>query len=99
MTVSPEFVAATADAFEATVKRTYGSTEAPNVTTSTWNDSPERARETDGRAVGPGRAAHRRSRHRASTGHRRCRASSSCAVPNCSVATQIRAQTVGGDAA
>ena len=52
MTVSPEFVAATAEAFGASVKRTYGSTEAPNVTTSTWNDPPERARETDGRAVG-----------------------------------------------
>jgi acyl-CoA synthetase (AMP-forming)/AMP-acid ligase II len=52
MTVSPEFVVATAEAFGASVKRTYGSTEAPNVTTSTWNDPPERARETDGRAVG-----------------------------------------------
>jgi cyclohexanecarboxylate-CoA ligase len=52
MTVSPEFVAATADAFGARVKRTYGSTEAPNVTTSTWGDPEERARETDGRAVG-----------------------------------------------
>jgi cyclohexanecarboxylate-CoA ligase len=52
MTVSPEFVAATAAAFGASVKRTYGSTEAPNVTTSTWDDPPERARETDGRAVG-----------------------------------------------
>ena len=52
MTVSPAFVAATADAFDASVKRTYGSTEAPNVTTSTWDDPPVRARETDGRAVG-----------------------------------------------
>ena len=52
MTVSPEFVAATAAAFGASVKRTYGSTEAPNVTTSTWDDPAERARETDGRAVG-----------------------------------------------
>jgi acyl-CoA synthetase (AMP-forming)/AMP-acid ligase II len=52
MTISPEFVAATAEAFGALVKRTYGSTEAPNVTTSTWGDPPERARETDGRAVG-----------------------------------------------
>jgi cyclohexanecarboxylate-CoA ligase len=52
MTVSPDFVAATAEAFGASVKRTYGSTEAPNVTTSTWDDPPERARETDGRAVG-----------------------------------------------
>ena len=52
MTVSPEFVATTAAAFGASVKRTYGSTEAPNVTTSTWDDPPERARETDGRGVG-----------------------------------------------
>ena len=52
MTVSPEFVAETAAAFGATVKRTYGSTEAPTVTTSTWSDPPERARDTDGRAVG-----------------------------------------------
>jgi len=52
MTVSPDFVRATAEAFAASVKRTYGSTEAPNVTTSTWDDPPERARETDGRAVG-----------------------------------------------
>jgi acyl-CoA synthetase (AMP-forming)/AMP-acid ligase II len=52
MTVSPDFVAATAEAFAASVKRTYGSTEAPNVTTSTWGDPPERARETDGRAIG-----------------------------------------------
>jgi acyl-CoA synthetase (AMP-forming)/AMP-acid ligase II len=52
MTVSPDFVRATAEAFGASVKRTYGSTEAPNVTTSTWDDPPERARETDGRAVG-----------------------------------------------
>jgi acyl-CoA synthetase (AMP-forming)/AMP-acid ligase II len=34
------------------VKRTYGSTEAPTVTTSGPNDSVERARDTDGRALG-----------------------------------------------
>ena len=34
------------------MKRTYGSTEAPTVTTSTPRDSVERARETDGRATG-----------------------------------------------
>jgi cyclohexanecarboxylate-CoA ligase len=34
------------------VKRTYGSTEAPTVTTSTPADSIERARETDGRPTG-----------------------------------------------
>jgi len=52
MTVSPDFVEATAEAFDASVKRTYGSTEAPTVTTSTWGDPAARARETDGRAVG-----------------------------------------------
>jgi acyl-CoA synthetase (AMP-forming)/AMP-acid ligase II len=52
MTVSPDFVEATAEAFDASVKRTYGSTEAPTVTTSTWGDPADRARETDGRAVG-----------------------------------------------
>jgi cyclohexanecarboxylate-CoA ligase len=34
------------------VKRTYGSTEAPTVTTSTPSDSIERASETDGHATG-----------------------------------------------
>ena len=34
------------------MKRTYGSTEAPTVTTSTDDDSFEKARDTDGRAVG-----------------------------------------------
>jgi cyclohexanecarboxylate-CoA ligase len=52
MTISPEFVEETAGAFGATVKRTYGSTEAPTITTSTWSDPPDRARDTDGRAVG-----------------------------------------------
>jgi cyclohexanecarboxylate-CoA ligase len=52
MTVSPDFVESMAEAFGATVKRTYGSTEAPTVTTSSVGDPAERARETDGRAVG-----------------------------------------------
>ena len=52
MPVSPEFVDAAREAFGATVKRTYGSTEAPTVTTWAWDDSPERARDTDGRVVG-----------------------------------------------
>ncbi len=52
MTVSPEFVDATREAFGAAVKRTYGSTEAPTVTTWAWNDPPGRARDTDGRVVG-----------------------------------------------
>ena len=50
--ITPEFVDAARAAFGATVKRTYGSTEAPTVTTSAWSDPPERARDTDGRSVG-----------------------------------------------
>ncbi|HTZ09524.1 MAG TPA: class I adenylate-forming enzyme family protein, partial [Acidimicrobiales bacterium] len=50
--VSPAFVEATADAFACRVKRTYGSTEAPTVTTSGPADSLERARDTDGRPLG-----------------------------------------------
>jgi cyclohexanecarboxylate-CoA ligase len=50
--VSPAFVDATADAFACRVKRTYGSTEAPTVTTSGPTDSRERARDTDGHATG-----------------------------------------------
>lgn len=50
--VTPAFVAAAADAFGCTVKRTYGSTEAPTVTTSHAGDPAERARLTDGRATG-----------------------------------------------
>ena len=50
--VSPSFVEDTARTFGCRVKRTYGSTEAPTVTTSTDDDPFERARDTDGRAVG-----------------------------------------------
>lgn len=50
--VSPAFVESTAAAFACRVKRTYGSTEAPTVTTSGPGDSFERARDTDGRTVG-----------------------------------------------
>jgi acyl-CoA synthetase (AMP-forming)/AMP-acid ligase II len=50
--VSPAFVDATSDAFDCRVKRTYGSTEAPTVTTSGPEDSAERARDTDGRVMG-----------------------------------------------
>jgi acyl-CoA synthetase (AMP-forming)/AMP-acid ligase II len=50
--VSPAFVETTAATFDCRVKRTYGSTEAPTVTTSGPDDSPERARDTDGRAIG-----------------------------------------------
>jgi acyl-CoA synthetase (AMP-forming)/AMP-acid ligase II len=50
--VSPAFVDATSESFGCRVKRTYGSTEAPTVTTSGPDDSIERARDTDGRALG-----------------------------------------------
>jgi cyclohexanecarboxylate-CoA ligase len=50
--VTPAFVDQAADAFGCTVKRTYGSTEAPTVTTSHRGDPPERARATDGRVTG-----------------------------------------------
>ena len=50
--VTPAFVEDTARTFDCRVKRTYGSTEAPTVTTSTDEDPFEQARDTDGRAVG-----------------------------------------------
>jgi len=50
--VTPAFVAETAEVFGATVKRTYGSTEAPTVTTSHAGDDPVRAAATDGRPTG-----------------------------------------------
>jgi acyl-CoA synthetase (AMP-forming)/AMP-acid ligase II len=50
--VTAAFVDEASEAFGARVKRTYGSTEAPTVTTSTPRDSVERARETDGRVTG-----------------------------------------------
>jgi len=50
--VTPAFVESTAAAFDCTVKRTYGSTEAPTVTTSYQGDPMARARDTDGRATG-----------------------------------------------
>ena len=52
MGVTPEFIDSARLAFGAMVKRTYGSTEAPTVTTSTFEDGPDRARDTDGRSVG-----------------------------------------------
>jgi acyl-CoA synthetase (AMP-forming)/AMP-acid ligase II len=51
MAIAPEFVDSSRRAFGATVKRTYGSTEAPTITTSAWNDPPDRARDTDGHVV------------------------------------------------
>jgi cyclohexanecarboxylate-CoA ligase len=50
--VTPAFVEAASAALGCRVKRTYGSTEAPTITTSTPRDSARRARETDGRATG-----------------------------------------------
>ena len=50
--VTPAFVDAAADALGCVVKRTYGSTEAPTVTTTHSGDDPERARTTDGRPTG-----------------------------------------------
>ncbi len=50
--VSPAFVEAAGDALGAVVKRSYGSTEAPTVSTCTNEDPPARRRDTDGRAVG-----------------------------------------------
>ena len=50
--VTPAFIEETARLFHCRVKRTYGSTEAPTVTTSTNDDPFEMARDTDGRAIG-----------------------------------------------
>jgi acyl-CoA synthetase (AMP-forming)/AMP-acid ligase II len=50
--VTAAFVEEASAAFGARVKRTYGSTEAPTVTTSFASDPVERARSTDGRATG-----------------------------------------------
>ncbi len=52
MGVTPEFIDEAREGFGAVVKRTYGSTEAPTVTTSRWDDEPDRARDTDGHSVG-----------------------------------------------
>ena len=50
--VTPSFVDAAERAFGCVVKRTYGSTEAPTVTTTHSGDDRERARSTDGRPTG-----------------------------------------------
>ncbi len=50
--VTPAFVEEAVAALGCRVKRTYGSTEAPTVTTTTQEDSQEMARDTDGRPVG-----------------------------------------------
>jgi cyclohexanecarboxylate-CoA ligase len=50
--VSPAFVRSASAALGCRIKRSYGSTEAPTITTSTLDDDPHRAAETDGRPVG-----------------------------------------------
>src|SRR5438045_5889887 len=50
--VTPAFVERASAAFGCVVKRTYGSTEAPTITTSQPGDDPVRAASTDGRATG-----------------------------------------------
>ncbi len=50
--VTPAFVHEASARLGAAVKRTYGSTEAPAVTTSHVGDPPERAADADGRAAG-----------------------------------------------
>ncbi|MBV8951479.1 MAG: AMP-binding protein [Actinobacteria bacterium] len=50
--VTPAFVTEAAHRLSARVKRTYGSTEAPTVTTSFAGDPDEQARATDGRSTG-----------------------------------------------
>ena len=50
--VTPAFVQDASTRLGATVKRSYGSTEAPTLTTSTVSDPAARAVETDGRVVG-----------------------------------------------
>lgn len=50
--VTSAFVERASSAFGCTIKRTYGSTEAPTITTSHAGDDPDRARDTDGRPVG-----------------------------------------------
>jgi cyclohexanecarboxylate-CoA ligase len=50
--VTPAFIRTASEMLGCAVKRTYGSTEAPTVATSTSTDRPDRAATTDGRAVG-----------------------------------------------
>lgn len=51
--VTPSFVHRARDAFGCIVKRAYGSTEAPTITTCTNSDDPERMANTDGRPFSP----------------------------------------------
>lgn len=51
--VTPAFVDSASATLGCTVKRTYGSTEAPTITTSQPGDDPGKASATDGRPTGP----------------------------------------------
>jgi acyl-CoA synthetase (AMP-forming)/AMP-acid ligase II len=53
--VSPAFIDDAGAQLGAQVKRSYGSTEAPTVTTTHAGDPPERGRDTDGRPTGVAR--------------------------------------------
>ena len=55
--VTPAFCRRAAARLGVTVKRSYGSTEAPTVATSRFDDPPRRMVETDGRAFKPARMA------------------------------------------
>ncbi len=50
--VTPAFIDEATERLGAVVKRAYGSTEAPTVSTTHQGDPPERARDTDGRPTG-----------------------------------------------
>ena len=50
--ITPAFVIEARQRLDCEVKRTYGSTEAPTVTTSRSTDDPQKAADTDGRIVG-----------------------------------------------
>jgi acyl-CoA synthetase (AMP-forming)/AMP-acid ligase II len=52
--VTPAFVREASMRLDARVKRTYGSTEVPTISSSTAADDEDRAAETDGRALGHG---------------------------------------------
>jgi cyclohexanecarboxylate-CoA ligase len=52
MGVRPEFIEEARAGLGAIVKRSYGSSEAPTVSTCANDDTPERCRDTDGRAFG-----------------------------------------------
>ena len=53
--VTPAFCSRAAAALGVVVKRSYGSTEAPTVATSRFDDPPQRMSSTDGRAFGEAR--------------------------------------------